>query len=283
MRVAVTGGSGLAGFAVVESLLDKGHDVVSIDRVPLPQPVAEYRLVNCEDLGQVYGACLGADAIVHLAAIPRPVFHTPEQVFRTNTVATFNVFEVAVSLGISRVVYVSSVSVLGLPFNSRPVSLEYVPIDEAHPKAPQDAYALSKTIGEDIAVAFVRRSGNALSVVSLRPAWIHTPATFKVQLTPFWDDPAGGAPNLWSYIDTRDVARACLLSLEADIKGHEAFFISAKNSFMKQDSAPLVKATYPEAAIAPGFGGNRSLFDTTKAAALLNYEARYSWEDYEWN
>ena len=83
MRVVVTGGSGLAGSAVASRLLAEGCDVLSIDRVRPPQPIAEYRLVNCEDLGQVYGACQSADAIIHLAAIPRPIHHSPDQVFGT--------------------------------------------------------------------------------------------------------------------------------------------------------------------------------------------------------
>ncbi len=283
MRVAVTGGSGLAGFSVVEHLLASGHDVISIDRVPLPRPITEYRLVDCENLGQVYGACHGAEVIVHLAAIPRPIYHTPEQVFRTNTLSTFNVFEVAASLRIPRVVYVSSVSVLGLPFNYTRVAPQYVPIDESHPRAPQDAYALSKTLGEDIADAFVARCDRALSVVSLRFPWIHSPDTFREQLTPFWDHPAGGATNLWSYVDTRDVGQACALSLQANITGHEAFFISAANSFMNGDTAPLVREFYPETEIKPGFEGNRSLLDTSKAEKMLGYKAQYTWEDYAWN
>ena len=283
MRIVVTGGSGLAGFAVVRHLLECGHVVVSLDRVPLPEPITEYRFVDCEDLGQVYGVCDGADAIVHLAAIPRPINHTPEQVFRTNVMATFNVLEVAVTLGISRVVYISSVSVLGLPFSYAPVTLEYFPINEDHPRAPQDAYALSKTLGEDISIAFVRRAAGSLSVVSLRLPWIHTPETFKTQLTPFWEDPAGGATNLWSYIDTRDVGRACMLSVEADISGHEEIFVSANNTFMKQNTAQLIKEFYPEANINVDFEGNQALIDMAKAKAMLGYEASYSWESYQWN
>jgi len=283
MRIAVTGGSGLAGFAVVRYLLGCGHDVVSLDRAPLPDPIVEYRIVDCGDLGQVYGACDGVDAIVHLAAIPRPINHTPEQVFRTNIMATFNVLEVAVSLGISRVVYISSVSVLGLPFSYVPVTLEYFPINEHHPRAPQDAYALSKTLGEDIALAFVRRAAGKLSVVSLRLPWIHTPETFKAQLIPFWEDPEGGATNLWSYIDTRDVGRACMLSVQANVVGHEEIFVSAINTFMKKDTAQLIKEFYPKAKINMDFEGNQALIDTSKAKALLGYEASYSWENYQWN
>jgi len=171
MKVAVTGGSGLAGYAVVAHLLDAGCDVISIDRAPSPSPLPEYRLVDCADLGQVVGACQGAEAIVHLAAIPRPIHHSPDQVFRTNVMATFNVFEAAAVLEIPRVVYISSMSVLGLPFSYTPIELDYLPIDEAHPKAPQDAYALSKTLGEDIALAFVRRqtAEHGLPQINLQP------------------------------------------------------------------------------------------------------------------
>ena len=105
---------------------------------------------------------------------------------------------------------------------------------------------LSKTLGEDIALAFVRRMAGELSVISLRFPWIHTPATFKAVLTPLWDDPDKGATNLWGYIDTRDVARACRLALEADISGHEAFYISAENTFMKTDTMTLAREHYSE-------------------------------------
>ena len=280
MRVVVTGGSGLAGSAVVSHLIDTGYDVLNIDRAPPQTSPAEFRLVDCADLGQVYGACHGADAIAHLAAIPRPIHHTPDQVFRSNIMAAFNIFEAAAVLEIPRVVYVSSMSVLGLPFSYTPVSLAYLPVDEDHPPAPQDAYALSKTLGEDIALAFVRRMAGRLSVVSLRFPWIHTPASFTSVLKPLRDDPGGGATNLWAYVDTRDVARACRLALEADISGHEAFYISARNTFMQADSLSLARAYYPQAEVRARLTGNQSLFDCSKAKAMLGYEAQVSWEDY---
>ena len=282
MKVVVTGGSGLAGSAVVCHLLDTGFDVLSIDRAQPKTSQVEFRLVNCEDLGQVYGACHGAEAIVHLAAIPRPIHHTPDQVFRANIMATFNIFEAAAVFEISRVVNVSSMSVLGLPFSYTPIRLAYLPVDEDHPSAPQDAYALSKTLGEDIALAFVRRMAGTLSVVSLRFPWIHSPATFKSVLTLLWDDPAGGATNLWGYIDTRDVARACRLALEAEISGYEAFYISARNTFMKADSASLAQTYYPQAKARSRLAGNQSMFDCSKARRALGYEPHYSWEEYEW-
>lgn len=276
--VVVTGGSGLAGSHVVEFLLQAGYRVLNVDRDKPSLDNAPYRLIDLEDLGQVYGVLAGADAVVHLAAIPRPVFHTGEVVFRTNVMSAFNVLEAAANLGIQRVVYASSISVLGFPFFYRPLSPRYVPIDEQHPRLPQDPYALSKYVGEELAEAYVRRCD--MTVISLRLAWIHSHQTFKQQLVPMWDDPAAGASNLWGYIDGRDVARVCQSALEADLSGHEAFFIAAPNTFMKTPTVELVGQFYPDTEIRPGLEGTQSLLSTAKAERLLGFKAQYTWESY---
>ena len=277
MRVVVTGGSGLAGRAVVAHLAEHGHAVTNVDLVPDSGP-APFRRADLCDLGQVYGCLRGAEGVVHLAAIPRPTFDLPEVVFRTNVMSTFNVLEAAVALGVQRVVIASSVSVLGFPFNERPLAPEYVPIDEAHPLLPQDAYALSKHVGEELAAGFARRS--RLSVVSLRFAWIHTPQTFAAQVQPLWSDPAAGAANLWSYVDARDVAAAVRLALTTEIDGHEACFIAAPDSFMPLPSPGLVDEYYPEAVIRAGFANDASLLSSAKAERLLGFRARHSWRSY---
>lgn len=277
MRVVVTGGSGLAGRAVVEHLVARGYTVTNLDLGP-GDDQAPFRRVDLGDLGQVFGGLRGAEAVVHFGAIPRPTFDVPEVVFRTNVMSTFNVLEAASALGIQRVVVASSVSVLGFPFNERPLAPEYVPIDEAHPLLPQDAYALSKQTGEALAAGFARRG--QLSVVSLRLAWIHTPATFAAQVQPLWADPAAGAPNLWSYIDARDVAEAVRLALEAEIDGHEACFVAAPDSFMPAPSRELVTAHYPSTVMGEAFGNNDSLLNSAKAERLLGFRAMHSWRSY---
>jgi nucleoside-diphosphate-sugar epimerase len=277
MRVVVTGGSGLAGRAVVAGLLEHGLDVTNVDLVASDGP-APFRRADLEDLGQVYSCLRGAEAVVHFAAIPRPTLDVPEVVFRTNVMSAFNVLEAASALGITRVVSASSVSVLGFPFFERPFAPDYVPIDEAHPLLPQDAYALSKRIGEELADGFARRG--RLTVVSLRFPWIHTPRTFAEQLLPLWADPAAGASNLWSYIDTRDVAEAVRLALTAEIGGHEACFVAASDSFMPIPSRVLVTNYYPTTIIQDALTDHASLLSSAKAEALLGYRARHSWRSY---
>lgn len=277
MRVVVTGGSGLAGRAVVAELVEHGFEVTNVDRVP-GDGSAPFKRVDIEDLGQVYGALRGAEAVAHFAAIPRPTFDVPEVVFRTNVMGSFNVLEAAAAVGVRRVVTASSVSVLGFPFFERPFAPAYVPIDEEHPRLPQDAYALSKLVGEDIADGFARRG--ALDVVSLRFPWIHTPETFAAQIVPLQSDPAAGAANLWSYVDARDVGAAVRLALAADIRGHQALFVAAADSFMPGASAELVRALYPSTVIRAGFVGNASLLSGEKAARLLGFRPRHRWREY---
>lgn len=278
MRIVVTGGSGLAGRAVVDHLVAHGHDVTNADVVPR-ESEAPFRRVEMGDLGQVYGALRGAEAVVHLAAIPRPTFDLPEVVYRTNTMAAFNVLEAASSLGIPRVVYASSVSVIGFPFFERPFAPEYVPIDEAHPRLPQDAYALSKYVGEELAAGFARRG--RLSVVSLRFAWIHTPETFAAQLAPLQADPAAGASNLWSYVDSRDVAESVRLALTADVTGHAACFVAAPDTFMPVPSRELVASFYPTTVMRDDFGTYDSLLSSGRAERLIGFRPKHSWRSYE--
>jgi len=95
----------------------------------------------------------GADAVVHLAAIPAPGIRTEADTFRINTVSTYNVFSAAVAAGVSRVVWASSETVLGLPFETPPL---FAPVDESIEPRPESSYALSKsrsTVGAIISIA----------------------------------------------------------------------------------------------------------------------------------
>ena len=278
MKIVVTGGSGHTGKAVVEYLIQHGYQVHIVDRVKPQDERVPYTLCDLEDIGQAIEVLAGAEAIVHLAAIPRPLYHPRSVVFRTNVLATYNVCEAAAILGIERLIYASSISVTGYPFYEHFFEPQYVPIDEEHPPAPQDPYGLSKYLGEEIGKAFVRRE--EMTFFSLRLPWIHTPETYLSEIAPFRDDPGFGASNLWLYVDARDVGQACRLSLESDLKGYQDFYIAAPDSFMETPSIELVKAFYPNTEIRSSFGGRDSLVSSQKAGHMLAYQAQYTWESY---
>lgn len=279
MKVAVTGGAGHIGRAIVDELVGQGLDVVVGDRQPAAGLRAPLRVVDMEDLGHAVSLFDGCDAVVHAAAVPRPGGCPDGVLFRTNMQALFSALEACRLLGIPRFVWTSSMSVFGYPFNERPIAPRYLPLDDAHPHGAQDPYALSKSLGEQLAAAYAARCG--LTAISLRIVWAHTPATFQRDLTPFWRDPAAGASNLWSYVDTRDCGRAAHLALTCAAAGHHACLISAADTCMPTPTRDLVAAFLPGApAPAPGLPPYGALFDTTAARELLGFEPRHSWESY---
>src|SRR5690349_20560836 len=150
MRVVVTGGCGKQGQWVVRELLDDRdgrtpHEVTVFDRVTGPErgPV-RYLAGEIRDLGQVFGALVGADAVIHLAAVHKDGIAPNEVTFETNVQGAFNVHEAAWRLGIRRVVSTSSEAILGWDYRLHESAPDYLPIDEDHPIPPHHAYGLSK-------------------------------------------------------------------------------------------------------------------------------------------
>src|SRR6476661_870333 len=216
MRIVVTGGSGKGGRWVVRDLREHGHEVVNVDLVPDGAP--NYEFVR------------GADAIVHFAAIPAPGLRPDGDTFRINTVSTWNVFQAAVAAGVGRVVWASSETVLGLPFDRPP---DFAPIDESITPRPESSYSLSKLAGETMATQFARRSG--IGFVGLRISNIMEPEDYAA-FPSYWDDPAIRKWNLWGYVDARDVATAARLALEAPVDGAEICIVAAPDTVMTRDS-----------------------------------------------
>lgn len=274
MRVAVTGASGGIGRYVVADLLAAGHEVRAIDRVVPDDRRCPFIAASIRDLGQMCGALAGCDGVVHLAAIPTLGGHTSEEIFGVNALGTFNVLEAARLLGIMRVVTISSAAVLGHAFAQRqPVPLHYFPIDVEHPLAPEDAYGLSKLVGEEICRAFHRRTGGA--AVSLRFPIVWNSQTEPDRLETLAAEERRGLFTLWGYIEVKDAARACRLALEAAHLGDEAMYIAAPETFSSLPSAVLVRRYFPAAAINNGDEhGHWSLLDCSRAERLIGFTAQ---------
>lgn len=288
MRVVVTGGSGKAGRAVVPDLVEHGHDIVNVDLVPPAEQVAPFLRADLTDLGETIEALRGADVVVHLAAIPAPRIRTVEATFRINIASTYNVFSAATLLGLPRVVWASSETVLGLPFSRRHAGNllddaarpghhtepDYAPIDEEHPLRPHSSYALSKVLGEEMARQFARWSG--IPFIGLRFSAIRALGDYDA-FPEYWDDPHLGEWNLWAYVDARDVAQSCRLALTADVTGAEAFIIAAADTVMRRPNRELMAEYFPNVPLRGEVGDHASLLSVDKARRVLGYEPAYSW------
>jgi nucleoside-diphosphate-sugar epimerase len=279
--VVVTGGSGKLGRACVRDLVDEGYDVVNVDLVPPLEPVCPFVQADLEDFGQALEVCAGVDdrhgrvdAVVHLAAIPAPGMRPNAEIFRLNTLSTYNVFEAARRLGIRNVVWASSETVLGLPFDTPPPA---IPLDESHPPRPESAYSLSKVLGEEMARQFCRWDPQA-KILGLRFSNVMEPEEY-LAFPGFDADAALRRWNLWSYIDARDGAQAVRRALEADLTGADVFIIANADTVMSRPNAELVAETYPGVPYAPDTGPNETLLAIGRARRVLGYEPEHSWRD----
>lgn len=280
MKVVVTGSSGLLGRHVAGALAESGHAVLGID-LTAPPAGSAWRHVGADltDLGQALQLVRDAAAVVHIAAIPRPTGLAAGHVFRTNMAACYNVVEAAVLAGTGRLVYASSMSVLGYPFFETPVVPAYLPFDSAHPAAAQDAYALSKWLGEEVVAAATRRRP-ALSAVSLRMPWIQTAETFPRDVVERRRQATLVARDLWGYLDARDAAAAFVAAVERPLQGHHRVFISAADTFMDVETETLVRNAYPGVELRRPLTGFETVFDLTEARELLGFMPKYGWRDY---
>ena len=230
-------------------------------------------MADLTDPGQTFDSLHGAQAVVHLAAIPAPAIRPASETFRLNMLSTYNVFAAAEAHGLERVVYASSETVLGLPFDEPPA---FAPVDETHPPRPESSYSLAKLAGETIANQFARRTG--VPHVGLRISNIMEPADYGA-FPSYWEDPRLRKWNLWGYVDARDVAMACELGLTADVTGHEVCIIAAADTCMLRDSRDLMHEVYPRVVLKRELRGRETLLAIDRARAILGYEPRCTWAD----
>jgi nucleoside-diphosphate-sugar epimerase len=273
MRVCVTGASGTAGRATVVELLAHGLDVRATDVAAAPAGLGVPLLrADLTDYGQAIEVLAGMDAVVHLANIPAPSLRTPAVTFTANTAMNSNVFLAAGQLGLRRVVWASSETTLGLPFDTPP---RYAPVDEDHYPVPTTTYALSKVVGETIAGHISEWSG--IPFVALRFSNIFMPEEYALLPAVAWNDAAIRRWNLWGYIDVRDVAAACRRALDAPVTGARAYIIAAADTVMPRPSAELLRDQFPGVELTRDVGEFGTLLAIDRARDELDWVPQHSW------
>jgi nucleoside-diphosphate-sugar epimerase len=283
-RICVTGATGKAGLATVLHLREHGHEVVATDIALSGDDVAAGVLAaDLTDYGQATEVLRGIDAVVHLANIPAPGRSTPAVTFHANVAMNFNIFHAAAALGLSKVVWASSETTLGLPFGhgpeqspGAPGELRYAPVDEDHFPYPATTYALSKVTSETIAEQISRWSG--IPFVGLRISNIMEPHDYR-RFPSYWPDPHSRKWNVWGYVDVRDVAAACRLGLEADVTGSQNVIIAAADTVMNRPSRDLLAEVFPDVPLTREIAEFGSLLATDRAKQVIGYEPGHSWRD----
>ena len=282
-KVLVTGGSGKLGRAVLRDLVTNGYSVLNVDQVLPKEQVCPTVRVDLSDFGQVAAAIMGGvdehkgpfDAVVHLAAIPAPGQFANSHTVKNNVPSSYNVFEASRLAGIKNIVFASSETVLGLPFDTPP---PYVPVDEEYYPRPETAYSLGKLLDETMAAQFCRWDPE-LKMVGLRFSNVMEVEDYKA-FPNFNTDAKLRRWNLWGYIDARDGAQAVRRGIEAEFKGFEPFIIANADTVMTRSNVSLMAEVFPTVPHKSTLSPNGTLLSIDKAKRLLDYNPQHSWRNH---
>jgi nucleoside-diphosphate-sugar epimerase len=273
--IIVTGAAGTLGRRVIARLIDGGYDVLGTARVAYPESPSPFVQADLCDRQKVAKLLTGAEAVIHMGAIPGPGWEEYET-FRNNVISTFNVLQAAADQELRRVVFSSSAFAMGWSGEPGAFVPRYIPLDEQHPMMPFEAYGLSKEIGECIG-RMVARSTKT-SVVSLRFTNVVEPEHQTAFPLPAPTPENPTTLVMWAYADPRDVARAHELALRADLGGHEAFLLAQPNTRFSESTVELIKYNFGDTIEVRGpLAGNASIISTDKARRLLGFWPEYKW------
>ena len=297
MRILFTGGTGKAGRHAIPYLLDQGHRVLNVDKVPLNLPGVDgsrmdNRIADITNAGEMFdvmasyasfdelepGTGVPAfDAVVHFAAVPRLLMTADNECYRVNTIGTYNVIDAAVKFGIKKVIFASSETTYGVCFADGERKPDYLPLDEEHPTVPEDSYAMSKVVNEATARSFQKRSG--FDIYGLRINNVIEPHEYEQNFPAYLADPALRRRNFFAYIDARDLGHMVDCCLKTDGLGYEVFNVSNDDHSVAAGTQDLIDRFYGGVTVGD-MGPTQTFYSSEKAKRLVGYAPRHSWRDY---
>lgn len=283
-KVVVTGGAGFIGSHVVDLLLENGYEVhvVDISKRHL-NPAAVFHEVNILYFERLTPIFQGADAVFHVAALPRvqPSIQDPRTTHETNVNGVLNVLVAARDAGVRRVVYSASSSAYG--------DQKMIPLREDMETHPMSPYGLQKYIGELYCRLFSEIC--KLETVSLRYFNVYGPrasdeGAYALVIARFLAQRKRGEPmtivpngtQSRDFTHVRDVARANLLAAQSPNVGKgEVVNIGGGAGYSVLEVAKLIGG--PTIFIEPRLEPKQTKADITKAKSLLGWEPAVSFTE----
>lgn len=297
MRILFTGGTGKAGRHAIPYLLDQGHRILNVDKVPLELPGVDRsrmdnRIADITNAGEMFDVMASYasfdelepgtgvpkfDAVVHFAAVPRLLMTADNECYRVNAMGTYNVIDAAVKLGIKKIIFASSETTYGVCFADGERKPDYLPLDEEHPTVPEDSYAMSKVVNEATARSFQRRTG--FDIYGLRINNVIEPHEYEQNFPAYLADPALRRRNFFAYIDARDLGHMVDCCLKTDGLGSEVFNVSNDDHSVAASTQELIDRFYADLPVGE-MGPTQTFYSSEKAKRMVGYAPKHSWRDH---
>lgn len=290
----VTGGAGFIGSHLVDRLLAQGRKVRVVDNMVSghPRNLAQHKdnpnleviVGDVADLELMHKTCQHAERVFHLAARADivPSMENPLEYYRSNVDGTFSVLEAARHHQIKKFIYIASSSCYGFP--------DVVPTHEKAGISPQYPYALTKYLGEELAMHWHKVF--KLPVTSLRFFNVYGPrartsgsygAVFGVFLAQLLADKpltvVGDGEQRRDFTYVGDVVDAILCAANSPVTGEIFNVGSGREPVTVNRLVKLLGAN--EVVNIPKRPGEPDITcaDVSKISKLLGWQARVSIED----
>jgi nucleoside-diphosphate-sugar epimerase len=280
MKVLVTGATGHLGMPVCRTLQERGHDVLAVDHRHKPGLGVRLELADVRDELNVYRLLDGMDALVHLANHPNPnAGPSPATLLSDNVAMNANVFMAAHDLGVSRIVFSSTIQVMltfGWPRSKAPpFQIPYLPLDGAcPPNTATNPYALSKLFGEQLLTRLVEsRKDLCVSVLrypmllaeAQRDRWFPKPvARLHLDSVDFHE--------VTAHLMLDDAAALVAAALERETPGYHQYFPAQTLDLVGYDPARIVREFYPHVSLRIPIEKLTTLIDLSAVQLALGWE-----------
>lgn len=269
-KVLVTGAVGVLGRFIVAELLRHPFDVVATDVVEDPDAPVPVHLANLLDLAAVRKLMPGMDVVLHLGN--HPYQREAEITLNENVAMNTNVFQSAVDCGVSKVLFASSVQVIGSEGGEvsidRSPRFPSFPLSEETPPFPTNTYALSKLAGESQLDYYATCYG--IEGIAIRFPGMDRNEHHRVNAD--WRPRPATCRQGFSNLTYEDASRLVVAVIDAPLPGFRIYFPSSRENRNAIPTTRLLREFYPNTPCRRPLGDEDSLVDISRITRETGWE-----------
>lgn len=233
MRILVTGSSGHLGEAMVRTLRESGHDVVSLD---IKESAYTDVVASVDDRDSVANCMNGVQVVYHTATLHKPhvATHSMQDFVDTNVSGTLTLLQAAEDNGVKAFIFTSTTSVFGDALRP-PAGTPAAWITEDVEPIPKNIYGVTKMAAEDLCLLYHRKHG--LNCIILRTSrFFPEEDDNKLKREKYAGDNAKANEYLFRRVELEDVVSAHIAAADrAGDLGFGRYIISATTPFLPED------------------------------------------------